>query len=355
MRKNLPRRFIIFVTTKCNLCCKHCFFSSFLNNQYPDITPEDIKKIFANYPRRLENVIFTGGEPFLNKSLSEIILSTPSKTINVVTNGYCPALIIETTEKILNRLKRIDSIGICVSLDGPEDVHNRIRGMENSYKKALETYSRLKELERKYPRLTVGLGAAISDINVGYLEAMAKAAWDKGEEFAFQLVRSVNQSGLPMHLRNAIFLPDERSILPDGFIDKIRSQLPLIQKIYLKNFLLAIKHKKSNILKSAINHVVSLGLLKVILMTIKYKKRILPCKAGFDTAVIYPNLDVALCEFMRPFSNLGDYNFDLSSLLLSNNAGRLRKIVKRCFCAHTCFVNFNKYDVRRLTAALWKI
>ncbi len=355
MNKKLPQRLIIFVTTKCNLRCKHCFFSSFLNNQSPDLTPEGTKKLMANYTGRLQNVILTGGEPFLNKDLANIVCNIKAKTIIIPTNGYYPDFIAEETEKILNGIAGIDRITISISLDGPEYIHDKIRSVDNSYKNAIETYARLKNLEKKFPKLSVGRSAAINGMNIEYLDEMAKSSWDKDEAFNFQLVRSINQSGLPSHLRDNMVLEDELSTIPDNFVNKVSVRFTQIKNIMSKNLLISIKSPKGNKLRSLINYFSTLGLIKIVLKTIKEKKRIFSCRAGNDIAVIYPNLDVSFCEFMKPLGNLSDYNFNFAKLWNSKNAQDLRKIVRKCFCTHTCFANFNKYDFRKFTAAFWRI
>lgn len=355
MKKKLPQRLIIFVTTKCNLRCKHCLFSSFLNNQSPDLTPEDMKKLMANYTERLQNVIITGGEPFLNKDLANIVCNIKAKTIIIPTNGYCPDSIVGESEKILNGIANINRITISISLDGPEHIHDKIRGVSNSYKNALETHTRLKNLEKKFPKLSVGRSATINNMNIEYLDEMAKASWDKNEMFNFQLVRSINHSSLPSHLRDNMTLQDELSTIPTNFVNKVSGRLTQIKSILSNNLSISLKYPQSNKLRSLINYLSTLGLIKIALKTIKEKRRIFSCRAGNDIAVIYSDLDVSFCEFMKPFGNLSDYNFNFAKLWNSKNAQDLRKFVRKCFCTHTCFANFNKYDFRKFTAAFWRI
>ena len=176
MNKNLPKRLIVFVTTNCNLRCKHCFFSYALNKKVQELKPEDVKKIMDNYPSKLENIIITGGEPFLNENLVGVVSNLKSNSVSIPTNGNNPDLILEKTEEFMGKIKTVGKVNISISLDGPENIHDNIRGVKNSHKKALKTYKGLKKLEAKYSNLSVGMGATISDLNLDYLNEMAESS-----------------------------------------------------------------------------------------------------------------------------------------------------------------------------------
>ena len=357
MNKNLPERLIIFVTTKCDLRCKHCFFSYALNKQIQELEPEDVKKIMDNYSDSLESIIVTGGEPFLNKNLVGIICNLKSNSVSIPTNGNNPSLILEKTEELMNKIKTVKKVNISVSLDGPENIHNKIRGIKGSYKNALETFQGLKKLEEKYPNLSIGFGATISDLNIEYLNEMAEFAWNLGEKSGFQMARSVKQSNLPQHLRMDASPLDESSTIPDDFPEKILEKMDVIKNISFKNLLIGIRQSGGNffknLLKNLIDYFTSLTRLRAFLITIKSKKRVMPCFAGDKIGVIYSNLDVSFCEFMKPIGNLKDYNFRLQDIWFSKKADDMRKVVSKCFCAHPCFVSYKKYDLRRFGSIFW--
>lgn len=354
--KNLPERLILFVTTKCNLRCKHCFFSYALNKEVQELKPKDVKKIMDNYSGSLKNIIITGGEPFLNENLVDIVSNLKSDSVSIPTNGNCPDLILEKTEEIMKKIKTVGKVNISVSLDGPENIHDNIRGVKNSHKKALETFQGLKKLENKYPDLSAGFGATISDLNIDFLEEMAEFAWNLGEKSGFQLTRSVKQSNLPQDLRMDAFPLDEPSTMSNDFLGKIIEKINVIKNISFRNLAMDLKHSKSvkNSLKALIDYYTSLSRLRAFLVTIKDKKRTLTCFAGDKIGVIYPNLDVSFCEFMKPIGNLKDYNFDFQNLWTSEKAAQLRKVVSKCFCTHPCFVSYKKYDLRRFGSIFWR-
>lgn len=355
MNKNLPERLVIFVTTKCNLRCRHCFYSYALNKKVQELKPEDVKKIMDNYPGKLENIIITGGEPFLNENLVGVVSNLKSNSVSIPTNGSNPDLTLEKTEELMGKIKTVGKVNISISLDGPENIHDNIRGVKNSHKKALETYKGLKKLEAKYPNLSVGMGATISDLNLDYINEMAESSWNLGEKFGFQMTRSVKQSNLPQDLRTEAFPLDEPSTISNDFLANILEKIETIKDISFKNLSMDLKHSKSlkDSLKGWIDYFTSLSRLRAFLITTRNKKRTLTCFAGDKIGVIYPDLDVSFCEFMKPIGNLKDYNFKLQDIWFSKKANDMRKVVSKCFCTHPCFVSYKKYDIRRFGSIFW--
>src|SRR3989344_6438111 len=85
----LPKRIVLFVTKKCNLKCRHCFYIPNASSER-EMSLNQIQKIADSAGNNLSQVIFTGGEPFMRKDFFEIVLSfvkNGCKTVNVITNG----------------------------------------------------------------------------------------------------------------------------------------------------------------------------------------------------------------------------------------------------------------------------
>ena len=98
------------------------------------------------------HIYITGGEPFLYNGLIELgnFIKKKGLTLQVVTNGV----------KLEERAKDIVDNGwdmICVSLDGPEEIHDKCRGVKGAYKtmaKGLERINQLKkEKGAKHPKI----------------------------------------------------------------------------------------------------------------------------------------------------------------------------------------------------------
>ncbi|MGL5126413.1 MAG: radical SAM protein [Fusobacteriaceae bacterium] len=131
----------LVLTERCNLKCKQCIRGEKENIDIPfDKIQNILKDISYNFPN--SNLVLTGGEPTLHKNIFEIIEES-SKYFNRVTltsNGYT------SFYKNLDKIRNLDKIKIQISLDGNQELHNRIRGVD-SYKEIFENISRI--LEKK--------------------------------------------------------------------------------------------------------------------------------------------------------------------------------------------------------------
>ena len=113
------------VTSHCNSSCLHCFARS--NNSKDNSLPVDtVRQIIAEgYAVGYRHLHITGGEPLLWEGLFEALdygFGVGYETIFVNTNGTL------ITDEISRRLAGYDNFSISISLDGPEDLHDRIRG-----------------------------------------------------------------------------------------------------------------------------------------------------------------------------------------------------------------------------------
>src|SRR5215831_4887798 len=129
----------------CNLSCKHCYSSStprVKDHLEFSAIAEIIEQGFAiGY-----NVIsLSGGEPFLYKSLEELV--TFSKSIgffnSVTTNGM-----LLRSDKAKRILQHLDLVAL--SIDGKEEFHDIMRNQPGAFKKMLEGVEVLKDSIDRY-------------------------------------------------------------------------------------------------------------------------------------------------------------------------------------------------------------
>jgi Fe-coproporphyrin III synthase len=158
------------ITYRCNSRCRTC--GIWKRRPKGEMTLNEIRK-FAGKLRHIKWMRLTGGEPFLRSDLVEIVRTLNDKVglymLSVTTNGTMPQLVAERVERILRFYK--SKFTVTVSLDGPRDVHNRIRGVD-CYDKALETYRLLRAVKVKSGRRNfhVYFGYTISPFNAGMLK-----------------------------------------------------------------------------------------------------------------------------------------------------------------------------------------
>ena len=125
--------------TLCNIACNHCFIScSPTNHSYEIMSLEQVKRYLdESVEMGVKEYYFTGGEPFINKELPEILeLTLTYGPATVLSNGML------ITEKRAKRLQEIEansmySLELRVSIDGyTEEMNDAIRG-EGVFKKAM--------------------------------------------------------------------------------------------------------------------------------------------------------------------------------------------------------------------------
>ncbi len=128
---------VVNVTNRCNLACSHCFVFRDANpNERPDRVrdepaDEEILDLLARLRDRhgLRHALWMGGEPLLRRRLVERGLALFARN-TITTNGTVP--LHDFGPGVL----------YVVSLDGPEDVNDAIRGA-GSFRRVLSTFERL--------------------------------------------------------------------------------------------------------------------------------------------------------------------------------------------------------------------
>lgn len=132
--------------TRCNLSCGNCYIeSSPTNDRLSYISAKEVQSYFSEETfHEVELVGFTGGEPFLNPEIIEILETTlnAQKEVLVLTNAY---RVLKRHWSQLLELKNTykDRLSIRVSLDHfSKEIHEQERG-ENTFKPTLRTIKEL--------------------------------------------------------------------------------------------------------------------------------------------------------------------------------------------------------------------
>ena len=179
--RSLPPDVVILVPTlRCNLKCPYCFQR---NESSPAWRPqqEDIlslaewQAVIAEIKPLGLHVIVMGGELFLYPEALELLRSVKAAglPLTVITNGTAlPRVAAELVGMGLNRL--------IVSLDGPPEVHNVVRGHPRSYELATEGIARVIAERGICPSPFVQVSCAISVHTQTHLQAFVEAVGPLG-------------------------------------------------------------------------------------------------------------------------------------------------------------------------------
>ena len=346
IKKNIHLKWItLFITNYCSARCEHCFYSKELNNKVEELHLENLKKIFSSLKKPLNTLRITGGEPFLNKSLEDFFLfidkNRISKKVNITTHGMVPNLDLRVEKMLSNSINSHLHIGI--SLDGLEETHNAFRKIKNGFQLAIKHLLDLKKFSEKNSRFTFSTTTSLirkictkqdSKNKIELLDLIEYLTKKIGvKNIGVSHVRTIKNDvfDVPNDIISNFGLPpkiDEQIKEKHTRGDEVQLNVNEIEKI-------------NTILKKGClsNDYLTMRRLEIEHEILKNKKRIVDCLAGYVDCVIYPSLDVSVCESTKPFANLKNFNYDLIKLLHSNEATKRRKLTSLCSCTHPCHLS----------------
>lgn len=306
----------LFVTSKCNSRCQHCFYWHSLNKK-DDLTFAQIKTLSQSLGRvRTLNV--GGGEPFLQKDLAKIcqlfLNNNQTKSLSIPTNGLLPEIIAKKTEKIL-KVAKGKRVVISLSLDGFEKMHDQIRGVEGNFQRAVETYKKMAKLKKNYPHLSLRVATAVFQKNYQDLFNLFNQAPD-----FFPEIEVLNLSlGRPEKFGDKQLLPGR---------EKLKKLFFYKQKIADKN---------RPFWRRFLERMIFIATIEVI----QKQKQPVPCQAGRKEAVIFANGEVGLCEMLPTVGNIKKDSF--STIWQSKKAREQKEKIgdNRCFCTHEGFLFYS--------------
>ena len=168
MRLSSPFKLSYAVTYRCNLKCKMC---NIWNKEHvqEELNPDDIGRLFSR-PHKVYWLGITGGEPFLRGDLTELVDAAlrPSPSLNALhfaTNGTLTPRIEQLVHALRKKYKKL-KIVFTLSVDGPPELHNRIRGAEDVWANMFRTFGMLK----KIPGVKPQFGFTLSHENIDKFE-----------------------------------------------------------------------------------------------------------------------------------------------------------------------------------------
>ena len=320
------------VTYRCTSRCRTCNIWAIGEPVREELTLGEIRDFFEANSEFLEGVSsiqITGGEPFLREDLPELVSAIrqhiPRCSFWIPTNGLDPPWIEEATATMLKELDG-RGLGVSVSIDGLEEAHDEIRGVEGGFRRAVETLKRLSALRRLHPRLGLTVGMTTTPGNLGEIEGVYQLAIEHRAEFSvrpisFSDVYYRNAGGEALSEESAAHLiPVFRRIARDSFERKgLWKTVPTIR--YLQ------------------------GVLDHILDP---RGRTLPCSAASDSFFIDPYGDVYPCIFMDAV--LGNIReTPMEEIYMSPGASDARRAINDLECPN-CWVECEAFrDINRDT------
>ena len=299
-RLNFPLKVSYAVTYKCNLRCKMCniWKKPALSDE---LTVKEIDNFFKN-ASKFYWVGITGGEPFLRSDLPEIVdiiirYCNRLSALHFATNGQLSDKILNLVRYIRKKNNRL-KIVFTVSIDGPPEVHNEIRGKEGAWENAINTFLELKRIAG----VKAQIGFTLSAHNLGRFEGTFIALRRFDPRFRFDDI-NVNI------FQNSNFYYENQE-MQDFDCSKFADETKRILNLDNDRF--------------SINNFLRRRYLRLYPRYIQAKKYPLKCQALSSTCFLDPYGNLFPClAFNKKLLNVKDMQDDLASIWNKDYARKL--------------------------------
>ena len=157
-----PKNVLLLCTSRCNLRCGICGYGQSTGGM--DLPHSLVKRLSSELTEAgVKTVYLSGGEPLLHQEFDALLATLLDSGLNVrlSTNGT-----LLTPERI-NVLRRLTDISI--SLDGPAEIHDQIRGVPGSFDR---TVSGIRALRDCAPDTEICISLTIMPENVGVVNEL---------------------------------------------------------------------------------------------------------------------------------------------------------------------------------------
>ncbi len=315
-----PYKLTYAVTYRCNSRCRTCYV--WKKEAQPEMSLDEIELFFKRSPE-FTWVDLTGGEIFLRKDIvgiAEIIIrNCPGLyLLHFPTNGLLPDRITRGVKEILDLIPH--RLIVSLSIDGPRELHDQIRGGKGFFDKTIETIRRLREMSSN--RFQVFPGMTLSAMNLGQIDNTVKALQKKIPGFqASELHVNIAQVSEHFYGNSGMDISFQKAAL-----DEIRAfakkkgrgsgGVQAIERVYLK---LAEKY-------------------------IRTGKTPLPCQALSSSCFIDPEGNIYPCIADDEIvGSLKDFDYSLRKAWSTTRFQEIRGRIRKGFCHH-CWTPCEAYQ-----------
>ncbi len=171
--KQIPNYAVIYIDGRCNMHCGFCCHAAMDARKTPIMPAEKWGSIFRK-AQSLLHLTVTGGEPFIRKDFVEIIDKIISSCgvprVSIKTNGFYTERIKNFIPKLIDKHRNTE-FTLSISLDGPEEIHDKVRNFKGGYKQVLETIEIMK-VYRNRPNFFLRLASVLTKDNRHILQKL---------------------------------------------------------------------------------------------------------------------------------------------------------------------------------------
>jgi len=304
---DLPFKLTVCLTFRCHHRCAAC--AIWARDPGQEMTAEQLDRLFAS-ARATSWLDLTGGEVVARTDLDAIAGSVHRHLdrlalLHFPTGGMGPRRAVEAARLFVRQ--RGPRVVISVSIDGPPAVHDRLRGVEGAWQRAVHTLRLLREV----PGVQVFAGMTLQPGNTDQIDVCVAALASELPGFRHADLH-VNYLHRSAHYFGNMDLPERNGVaITDALREFVAKKGPprepfgLIERAYLA---LAPQHMASG-------------------------RSPIPCRSAELSAYIGPEGTVYPCTIdERPLGHLADFDYDLEALWQSAARREMRAEVAADRC-----------------------
>jgi Fe-coproporphyrin III synthase len=311
---------VVFPHNQCNCRCVMC--DIWRIREAKEITPAHLAEHLCSFRKLgIRWVVFSGGEPQLNKKWSELarMLRSAGCRVTLLTAG----LLLKSQAPVVANC--VDDV--IVSLDGPPAVHNRIRRIPDAFEKLAEGVKALHDLR---PEMQVGARCTVQKQNHHSLRAVVACAKQIGLTSVSFLAADLTSAAFN-HPEGWLPQRADRVALLSEEIDALEVEIEQLVNEERANLDSRFVVEGPDKLRRIIHHFrAHLGQTKDVAPR---------CNAPWVSAVIEASGDVRPCFFHPPTGNI--HRQALPDIINGPDALRFRStldiesndICRRCVCS----------------------
>ena len=313
--RQLPINLTVSVTYSCPSRCATC---DIWQKKVDDLTVDEYGRIFPTLEKVPIWVTISGGDQFVRRDLDEIVRLIRTQIEPTIINIPMNGVITERIHTLLPKIaeySRGSSLVLNLSIDEIGEKHDEIRGADRNWEKLLDVASLIRDLQKTYDHIVMGVHTVISKLNVHRIPEIEREA-------------------------RAIFKPD-------SYITEVaenRVELKTLEKDItpsVQDYRRAVAHLKNVVSAKRSLHPVarlveSLRLEYYDLATrvLEEKRQVIDCYAGWASAHLAPDGNLwGCCVRAESMGNLREHGYDFRPVWFGETAEAFRKSVKNKECA----------------------
>jgi len=288
---------------------------------------DEIRNFFKN-SNKFSRIDVTGGEVFLRKDIIEIISTILHNCKNlyhlhIPTNSIVTHLTVNKIKELLKLRPKPNKFTITLSLDGPSELHDNIRGIENNWKTVMEAYDELRRYENR--NFKIFFGFTLSKLNLGkfietVLAVQRRFPQVKYEDFHMNIAHTSDH-----YYNNSNF-----NIGVDTKKEEFISEVEAF-RVKKKKLFNPINNLENKYLTHA-KKFISTGITPI------------DCKSLSSSVFIDPYGNVFPCSIWdKKIGNIRDFNYDLIALLGNNIVKELFRQIQEKKCPN-CWTPCEAYQ-----------